>query len=290
MVKYPIAKGFYSFDREELIKQIERCFLDKKFGPGYIPSEIKMNKKLLAGIVPHAGYEFSGPCAAFTYKELYENYNFDTIIIVGTNHYGIGSNISLLLDDWYTPLGYVESDKEFIKKILDSFDAVEDPIAFKYEHSIEVQLPFLKYLFDDKFKIVPILIKDLNLEKIRDFVRVIDNVSKELNREIFILSSGDFTHHGEIYDYTYFKENIIDNVKEMDLEYIDKIVKLDSEGLRDLIKKYNGTVCGIYPFIFFIEYTKYKKGRVELLRYYNSGEKTLNDDIVVGYGSIISYI
>lgn len=287
-MRYPVAKGFYSFDREILIREIESCFFDD-FGPGYLPSAIKKNKKIIAGIVPHAGYVYSGPCAAFTYKELYENWDFDTIVIVGTNHYNIGANIALLItEDWYTPFGIVKTDIEFGRKIIEDFDAIEDPLPHKYEHSIEVQLPFLKYLFGDNFKIVPILIRDLSIDIIRDFAKLLREISEELNRRIFLLASGDLTHYGEIYGFKIFKENEIENVRKMDMEIISKILELNSEEFLNLASK--STVCGIYPFITFIEYSKLFNAKVELLRYYNSGEKTGSKDAIVGYSSIISYI
>jgi len=289
-MRKPIARGFYSFNKDFLIKQIESCFLDS-FGPGYIPRERKNNKKLIAGIVPHAGYEFSGPAAAFLYKELYENWDFDTIVILGTNHTGLCSNYSMLVsEDWETPLGIIKTDKEFGKRLIEEFEIYEEEECHIYEHSIEVQLPFLYYLFNGSFKLVPIVVSDLNIERIREFVKVLDKISRELNRKVFLISSSDFTHHGAGYGYVRFNEKISEKVKELDMKYIERIINLDSRGFLDLIYKENGTVCGVSPIIAFIEYTKLKGGKVELLKYYNSGEKTGEEDIVVGYASIISFI
>ena len=289
-----IAYGFYPNDKLKLAKVIEACFLDKDFGPGTIFLERKNDKNLVAGIAPHAGYIYSGPCAAWLYKEIYENWNFDTIVIIGTNHSGLGYPVSLFItEDWETPFGIVKVDRVFGKEIIRSFDAVEDPTPHMYEHSIEVQLPFLQYIsqrISKEFKILPILVKDLEIEEIKEFVLVIDGIAKELGRKIFLLSSGDFTHHGEIYGYVKFKEDVINNVKRLDLKYIEKILNLDSEGFLNLISENNGTVCGTYPIISFIEYSKLKGARVSLLKYYNSGEITKNDEIVVGYASIISFI
>lgn len=286
-MRLPVAKGFYSFFRENLITEIESCFLDK-FGIGYLPKEKKNDKKLIAGIVPHAGYIYSGPCASYLYATLYENWNFDTIVIVGTNHYGIGSKFSMLVtDDWYTPLGIIKTDLEFGRKLMEKTDVIEDPLPHKYEHSIEVQLPFLQYLINN-FKIVPILVNDITIKDAKKFSEALLEISKELNRKIFLLASGDFTHHGEIYGFKIFKENEIENVKKLDLEIIEKILKLNSEEFLDIARK--STVCGIYPFLIFIEYSKLFNPKVELLKYYNSGEKTGEKHAIVGYASIISYL
>ncbi|MEM1634539.1 MAG: AmmeMemoRadiSam system protein B [Nanopusillaceae archaeon] len=290
MIRKAIAKGFYSFNKNILEKEIENCFLDP-FGPKIFPKEIKKTKKLIAGIVPHAGYIYSGPAAAFLYKELYENWDFDTIVIIGTNHTGYGNEYSLLVSmNWETPLGIVKTDKEFGKELINTFDIFEDELAHLYEHSIEVQLPFLQYFFKENFKIVPIVVRDENLDRIRKFVKILDDIAKKLNRKIFVLISSDFTHHGEYYDYYIFKENISENVRKLDMKYIEKIISLDSEGFLKMIYENKGTVCGYSPILVFIEYTRLKNGKVELLKYYNSGEKTGEEDFVVGYASIISYL
>lgn len=289
-MRYPAAFGFYPNNPEELKKAIEFCFLDKKFGPGYIPKDRKYNKKLVAGIVPHAGYIYSGPCAAWLYKELYENWDFDTIIILGTNHSGLGSNFSMYItDDWLTPFGVVKTDKEFGKYLIKNSEAVEDPSPHLYEHSIEVQLPFLQYI-SNNFKIVPILVKDISIQEAREFAKVIIDASNELNKKIFVLVSSDFTHHGRSYGYILFRENLIENVRNLDMQYIEAILNKDSKKFLDLIEKYNGTVCGKYPIIVFIEYIKQYNAKAKLLKYYNSGEITGDEDIIVGYASIVSFI
>jgi len=86
------AKGFYSFDSSDLLSQIEQYFMDKKYGPGYIPKNIKKEKNIISGIVPHASYEYLLPVSIKLYKELYENFDFDTIIIIGPNHYNWSKN------------------------------------------------------------------------------------------------------------------------------------------------------------------------------------------------------
>ena len=289
-MRYPVALGFYPNNPEELKKAIEFCFLDKKFGPGYIPKDRKYNKKLVAGIVPHAGYIYSGPCAAWLYKELYENWDFDTIIILGTNHSGLGSNFSMYItDDWLTPFGIVKTDKEFGKYLIKNSEAVEDPLPHLYEHSIEVQLPFLQYI-SDNFRLVPILVKDISIHKAEEFAKVILEASKELNRKVFVLISSDFTHHGKAYGYILFREDPIRNVRRLDMQYIKAILSKDSRSFLDLIKNYNGTVCGKYPIIVFIEYIKQYNARVKLLKYYNSGEVMGDEDVIVGYASIVSFI
>jgi AmmeMemoRadiSam system protein B len=282
------AKGFYPYDPSDLLSQIGSSFLDKIYGPGYIPKEIKNNKRIISGIVPHANYNYFLPVSIKFYKELYENFNFETIIIVGPNHYNIGADISLLIDDWYTPFGIVKTDVEFVRKILNNFDAYEDPIAYKYEYSIELQLPIIRFLFKDKIKIVPIIIKKIEIKKIRELVKVIEEIAKDLNRRIVLISTGNLTHHGEFYGYIKYNENITENIKKEDKKYIDAILELNSKKLLKYLKD-NKTVCGKYPFLFFIEFTRKYKGKIDLLNHISSSELNGDEKNIVDYFTLISY-
>jgi AmmeMemoRadiSam system protein B len=287
-MRQPVALGFYPPSPEALREKIEECFLHR-LGPGYLPTERKHEKHIISAIVPHAGYDYSGPCAAWVYKELYENWNFDTVIIIGTNHTKTGSKISTLVsEDWLTPFGVVKTDKEFGKLLIQNTDALDDPTPHIYEHSIEVQLPFLQYI-SPNLQIVPILFNGISLEEIQDFSKALIDISEDLGRKTLVLCSTDFTHHGSVYGYTLFEENPIENVRSLDLEYIQKILDLDSKGFLELISKYNGTVCGKDVVLAFIEYSKLCGAHPDLLSYYNSGELTLDQSIIVGYASLISF-
>jgi len=279
-MRYPAAVGFYSGNREDLEEEIKECF-EHEFGPGKL--EWLPDEQVIAGIVPHAGYMYSGPCAAWFYRIVPK---VDTYVILGTNHTGLGPEISLNLDDWLTPFGIVETDKEFGQKLVEKYNEIEvDDFAHMYEHSIEVQLPFLQYLIKD-FKFVPIVLKELEFDQIKKLANAIRKTAEDLNRRIVIIASSDFTHHGPMYGYVLFRENVIENVRKLDLEDIEKILKLDTEGFLELMNKYNGTVCGYIPICVVLEYCKFFSVKGELLKYYNSGEITKDEKAVVGYASI----
>jgi len=282
------AKGFYSFDSSDLLSQIEQYFMDKRYGPGYIPKNIKKEKNIISGIVPHARYEYFLPVSIKLYKELYENFDFDTIIIIGPNHYNIGQKINLIIDDWYTPFGIIKTDVEFARKILNNYDSYENPMLSRYEYSIEIQLPILRFLFKDKVKIVPIIVKEVELEMIKDFVKLLKELSKELNRKIILISTGNLYHHGEFYGNIIYKEKISENVKKESEKIIEYILKLDSEKLYKL-EIDSKIFCGKYPFLFFIEYTKLYKGKIELISHILSSEINNDEKNVVGYASLLSY-
>src|SRR5665811_168566 len=141
-MRAPAVSGqFYPSSKKELDRQISRCFES-------VPSG---EKPVLGAVVPHAGYIYSGNTAAYVYSVLPEA---DTFVLLGPNHTGQGSPVAVSSEKWSTPLGEVSSDIELIKalpkKIIDM-----DENAHRYEHSIEVQLPFLQHRFSD-FKIVSI--------------------------------------------------------------------------------------------------------------------------------------
>ncbi|MEM0324711.1 MAG: AmmeMemoRadiSam system protein B [Candidatus Aenigmatarchaeota archaeon] len=263
---------FYPFLKEEIEKFIKEN--EKEIN--------EIDEEILLAIVPHAGWNYSGKCALHVYKNLRK---VENVIIIATNHSSIGKVI-LSLEDIKTPLGLIKINKEFIKKILDKIDFSEiDENIHENEHSIEVQLPFLQYYLK-KFKLVPILVSNLDRDEIELFTNfLIENIDFKNSVIIF---SGDMIHHGKIYNFEIFKTNKKENVKNADIEIINSILEKNIEKFRELAKKYY-TVCGYYSFQIFIEISKKLNLNNKLLCYYNSADITNDEDIIVGYSSIISY-
>ena len=158
LARQPVASGmFYESDSNRLRDQIERCFRSG-LGPKKLPGE-KKEGKILGGIVPHAGYAYSGACAAHVYKKLAESEKPDTVIILGPSHSGMGSKASVWLgSEWETPIGAVNIDKELALSIAESSEVFDrELMPHMQEHSIEVQLPFLQYIWPN-VPIIPIAI------------------------------------------------------------------------------------------------------------------------------------
>jgi AmmeMemoRadiSam system protein B len=144
--KAAYAGQFYERNEQALDKQIAECFEDKN-GPGSLPLS-KRNGKIKAIIAPHAGYVYSGPCAAWAYKEIAETEFADIYIILGPNHSGSGNAISM--EGYETPFGVARVDQEFVKALLEKNDEIKiDEEAHAQEHSIEVQIPFLQFATKD---------------------------------------------------------------------------------------------------------------------------------------------
>ena len=285
--------GFYSFRRNELLKELEQAFKNATFGPGTLPEKRPPLIQIIGGVAPHAGYSYSGSCAAWLYKEIAENKpQVGTVILIGTNHTGFGRIITTTtyFSTWLTPLGRVEVDLELIDHLKKEYrDLDDDALAHMREHSLEVQLPFLQFIYNETFKIVPIVVKSLDYRQAEEFARALKNAITLLGRDTVIIASSDFTHHGSIYGYVLFTSNISSNVKKLDMEFINAILELDTKKFLSLVRKYDATVCGAGAIAIAMEYAKLFGGKVKLLRYYNSAEVTGDEDIAVGYASILFY-
>ncbi|MBT3721008.1 AmmeMemoRadiSam system protein B [archaeon] len=266
-----VCGSFYESNKDNLISQIKNCF-SNNLGPG-LPTE--NNKKDIVGIiVPHAGYFFSGACAAHAYKEIY-NSKSKSFIIIGPNHHGQKSGISN--KDWQTPLGIVKTNQQLAKKISENTDLEIDDEPHVNEHSIEVQLPFLQYLFDD-FDICAISLgSDINLKKLGE------DLSKIHKNEIFIISS-DFTHYGLNFNYLPFVTNIEKNLESLNLSSIKKIQNKNIEDFLNHIKTTKDTICGKNGIIVFLNIIKNIKTKSNLLSYYKSS------DIIPDKMNSVSYI
>lgn len=286
-MRKPIVAGqFYEANFGSLNKQIENCFFHK-FGPGDLPTRRKDN--IVYGIIsPHAGYAYSGPCQAWAYKEIAESKKPNTFVMIGVNHSGQGANFSVSLDDWETPLGIVKADKGFARELINKCDFVkEDKGAHENEHSIEVQLPFLQYVNKDylnSIKFVPIVISNYNLEMCKKLAEAIVNIDKN----VIIIASSDFTHYGYNYGYTPFIRDKKENLYKLDGGAIEQITALNSEDFLTYKKQMRTTICGTGAISVLIECVKMlgaKKGN--LLNYYTSGDITESYKNAVGYAAIV---
>lgn len=272
-----VADAFYAGTRAELTDQIIECFTHR-FGPGSVPEPMLHGPRKVIGIVsPHAGYMYSGPVAANGYSRLAVDGLPDAFVILGPNHTGLGSGLSIQTEGgWETPLGIASIDSELAKKIQKSSDLIDvDERAHANEHSIEVQLPFVQFLFKDAVKFVPICMMMQDLRTSREVARSI--IEQTNGRNIVIIASSDFTH---------YESHEAANRK--DQEAIDAILKLDDKALNELGDGNRVTMCGYGPITTLIAAAKMQGNvRAELLGHRTSGDITGDKSAVVGYTSIV---
>ncbi len=273
-----VAGTFYESDREKLMSQIEWCFMHE-LGPGKLPSVPNERRKLSLGfVVPHAGYIYSGPVAAHAYYGLASEGVPETVIVIGPNHTGIGTAVATMVEGvWETPLGEVPIDEELAKKLVKESSYLDiDVSALLYEHSIEVQLPFLQYIYDSKIKFVPIAISLQLPEVARDLALAIRRAVGAIGRDIVLIATTDWTHY-EPQEIAY----------EKDREGIKRVLSIDPEGLFRVIEEKGISACGYGAVAVLLYLAKsYGVKSAELLKYATSGDITGRRDSVVGYASI----
>jgi len=265
--KAAYAGQFYERNEQALDKQITECF-EGKNGPGSLPLS-KRSKPIQAIIAPHAGYTYSGPCAAWAYKEIAEAEFADIYIIIGPSHSGTGNAVSM--EGYETPFGVARVDQEFVKALLEKNDELKiDEKAHAEEHSIEVQIPFLQFATKDNMhglKIVPILIHEIDYMKLGlDLKETII----ESGKKVVIIVSSDFTHYGRNYHYIPFSVDVKKNIYDMDRKALDLIQALNPDGFIAYIDETMATICGAFPIAVLLKTLKHAK--VEILQYYTSGD------------------
>ncbi|MEM0453317.1 MAG: AmmeMemoRadiSam system protein B [Sulfolobales archaeon] len=271
-----VAGSFYESSQNKLLDRIKWCFTHE-LGPGRLPEVGVRSKESFGYVVPHAGYMFSGPVAAHTYYRVAKEGRPETFVILGPNHTGIGTAVSVYDKGlWSTPLGDVEIDSELALEVLKHSNYVDvNYDAHKFEHSIEVQLPFLQYLFKD-FKIVPIVIAYQVPEIAKDLAKSLVNASSKLGRDIVVLASSDMSH--------YEPQSI---AYEKDREVLDCVIRLMPEDMFEVVNEKNVSMCGVGPVMTLLYYARLLGGSGgEVLKYATSGDVTGDLDAVVGYASV----
>ncbi len=276
-VRRPTQAGaFYAGDAKALRKQIETCFLHD-FGPKKRPEVNKNGDREVIGLVcPHAGYMFSGAVAANAYYELAQDGKPDIIVILGPNHTGYGSAIALMNDGvWRTPLGDVEIDVETANLIVQKAFIVDvDDAAHLFEHSIEVQLPFLQYLYGSEFKFVPVCFQMQDLSSAVEVGKALTEVLASKNA--VIIASSDMTH--------YEPQR---NAAAKDLAALKAVEAMDEKRFYSIIETQNVTACGYGPIATVITAAKGLGAKeAKLLCYKSSGDITGDYSGVVGYAAV----
>lgn len=259
-----VAGQFYSANREGLIAEIEACYAGL-LGPGSLPAGLGGDRSLAGLVVPHAGYMYSGPVAAHAYLALAQDGLPETFVILGPNHTGYGLPLAVASDDFKTPLGVASVDRELAEDLMVA-PLQEDLEAHRYEHSIEVQLPFLQHLKED-LKFVPISMGAQDHQSAKAVGSVLREKLK--GRDVVLIASTDFSH--------YVPKEVATS---KDRLAIERILEGDAQGLFDTIRQHNVTMCGYGPVMAMLEALGRPKG--ELLKYGTSGDVHPMRD-VVGY-------
>ncbi|MBN1324096.1 MAG: MEMO1 family protein [Methanotrichaceae archaeon] len=262
-MRFPVVAGqFYSGSADGLRQDMDEAFR------GLVPDPTEV----IGAVVPHAGYIYSGSVAAEVYSRLPQR---DTYVLIGPNHHGQGIPIALSRDTWKTPLGAVECDQEFADALSGSI-LEHDELAHAYEHSLEVQIPFLQRSFAG-FKILPICMGLQDEESAVEVGSAIGEAARRLGRSCTIIASSDFSH--------YRPQEV---ARRDDAALIEAILHLDVPELYSRLYSLNVSACGYGPIAATIVASRILgASRAKLLRYATSGDVTGDYRQVVGYAAIV---
>ncbi|MCS4537707.1 MAG: MEMO1 family protein [Thaumarchaeota archaeon] len=273
-VRRPAVAGqFYPANPTILRKTIEECFLHE-IGPRKLPPA--EGSKIIGLLCPHAGYMYSGPVAAHSYLALSAIASCDVIIIIGPNHYGIGSGVAVpAAKVWQMPLGEVPIAKDAAEDLVETSGIIDiDDLSHIQEHSIEVQIPFLQFIFSKPFKILPV---SMLLQDKRTAIEVGEAVAEiAMKWKSFIIASSDLTH---------YEPHEIASKK--DRELVKAIENLDVDAHYETLRKLNLTACGYGPIAAVMTVSKILGAKnSKLLQYATSGDTGGSRDAVVGYAAM----
>ena len=262
--KASVAGYFYPGKEKNLKKMIEDMVdLEKE------------KEKALCVVSPHAGFVYSGPVAGAVFSSVYLP---DRFVILGPSHRSVQSKLAIVKDGiWETPFGDVSIDSRLAEFIMDQTESItEDNSAHLHEHSLEVQLPFIQYFRKD-VSIVPICISyHAGYEDLEELGRAVAQGIKDSKEDVLIVASTDMSH--------YVHQDV---ARKKDFLAIEKILKLDAQGLIDTVSRENISMCGSQPTSAAIVASKELGAeKAELVKYQTSGDITGDFAEVVGYAGI----
>jgi MEMO1 family protein len=272
VLRSSLPGSWYSADAGTLSKQIEG-FFEK--------AEVEPVNNVIALILPHAGYQYSGQTAAFGLKTT--NKQYKRVIVIGPSHYVPMEDVLSVprATHYETPLGQIPLDVEFIDKLLKHPIFQNIPRANESEHSTQIEVPLLQYAQKD-FKLVPIVAGDCSEETIAQAGNILKNL---IDDDTLVIASSDFTHFGPNYGYVPFRENIPEQLKQLDMGAYERIKALDCKGFLEYRSKTGTTICGFVPISILLSMLD-KSVEAKLIKYATSGELTGDYTNSVSYLSV----
>ena len=267
MSRQPAVAGRFYPDRPQSLEQTIRAFI-----PGTIESKVKA----IGAIAPHAGYVYSGQCAAETLSRLIIP---ETVIILGPNHHGRGVPIALSTQPWQMPFGKVPIDTAFTDALLATTDIIEiNEEAHQYEHSLEVQVPILQF-FQPRLKIVPLAVSHISFGACQKVAEALAKTARDYSGPCLFLASTDMSHYVSR-----------ETAERLDTLALDKLKGLDPKGLYSTVLDNRISMCGFIPVTIVLQVSMLLGAtHAEIVQYTDSGEVSGDTNQVVGYaGAIIA--
>lgn len=265
MAKRPpcVAGRFYPGDAASLKKTIDSFLV-----PGMIAGPA------VSIIAPHAGYIYSGAVAGAVYSAVKIP---DTVVLIGPNHTGLGEQVSVMDSGvWEIPTGTVEVNAEISDLILESDLFTADKAAHMMEHSLEVQLPFIKAR-NAKTTIVPITVMHADSSLCAALGEALADAIKKYEKPVLIIVSSDMNHYESD-----------SRTREKDKIALERVLKLDADGLLRVTRNKDITMCGVIPASIAINASRLLGAKeATLVKYATSGETSGDFQQVVGYAGVV---
>ena len=269
--------GWYSADVEVLSEQIEGLFQK---------AQTKPINNVIALILPHAGYRYSGETAVCGLKTTDKKYR--RIVIIGPSHRIPMEGILSVprATHYQTPLGQIPLDVEFINKLIEYSVFQNIPQAHRYrrgfqEHSVQIELPLLQYGQKD-FQLVPIVVGSCSLQTITKAATILRGL---MDKDTLVIASSDFVHYGRSHLYVPFTENIPEQIKKLDMGAYGYIAALNTNGFLEYKYKTRASICGYVPIAILLSMLN-EQTKAELIKYTTSGELTNDFTNSVSYLSV----
>ncbi|MCQ2815638.1 MAG: AmmeMemoRadiSam system protein B [archaeon] len=293
------AGSWYENDEDELRSEISTYI--KKGELDIKKEDIPTGKKIKGIVVPHAGYFFSGNTAGAVFSQINPE-NYDRLIIIGPTHFEFFRGILLTgYESFDTPFGEIKVDKEINEKLLKMkhFKVATPKVDLK-EHSIEMEIPFIKHIYDLKkkdLKIVPMIVGELTLDETYEIAKEMQELYQD-ERNLFVISS-DFCHWGYNFDYIYYdktKGKIWESIKYYDLMAVKIMNDFEPKAFEDYFDKYENTICGRKPISLLLcmvdalDNTKKANYNFICLKYAQSEQVKSVNDTSVSYAGCALYV
>jgi len=265
-----VAGAFYPADAAELGGMLDRFLAQAK--ESAVPG-------VIAIAVPHAGYQYSGAVAAYSYA-LLKGRKPQRVVVIAPSHFEAFGFSSVYDGDAYsTPLGVVPVDRDFVNRLVQIGPSIRlsvaghAPSGDKREHAVEVQLPFLQRVLGE-FRLVPIVMGDQSWEQCRALGVALAELSQ--GSDTLIVASSDLSHYHPYDEAVRIDHKTLQGIEQWD--YLGMSVNFDQQ---------NWEACGGGPIIAaMIAAERLGANKAQVLKYANSGDATGERGRVVGYAAI----
>lgn len=276
--KRTLPRGWYPGDARGCRGEIE-SFLE-----GWEGVKGKEGKGV-GGIVPHAGWYFSGRLAARVFRSLSQREDVDTVVIYG-GHLGAEETPHIVTDEaWETPLGDMEIDQNLVQGLLKEMTLTKEPYASS-DNTIEVQLPMAKYFFP-KAKLLAF--RSPPSSEAATLGEIVERIARAKGISIVAIGSTDLTHYGPNYGFMP-KGSGVSALKwvkeENDRGFVERALRMDLEGLLEHAET-RGSACSAGAAVSAIATSKAMGAQQGVLVDYYTSYEILPDDSFVGYAGII---